>query len=281
MVRVACVATAIVIAVVVGRVGTAAGELKGARAPAWFWTFPAPSPSRQKEKRGPEWFWSFRATDLAEARRAAARTLIFSGNDLWRQGAFLYGGMLWAPQGFDNDGFVVKAITTRGNYRYRSSTLGNITVTGAMFATSVMPGARFTRGGVTMTIFAGFDYQMHALSPDDPGAALRGRHTGLRVAGDLWYQPTPATILTAAGTLSTIGNTYAVGSTFGWRVFDQFYLGPEVSAYGAGDYWQARAGVHVTGLEFIRLDWQGAIGYALDDGGESGVYMRLGVLDRW
>jgi hypothetical protein len=32
--------------------------------------------------------------------------LLFSGTDLWRYGAFLYGGVLWAPGGLDNNGFV-------------------------------------------------------------------------------------------------------------------------------------------------------------------------------
>jgi len=32
--------------------------------------------------------------------------LLFSGTDLWRYGAFLYGGLLWAPDGLDHNGFV-------------------------------------------------------------------------------------------------------------------------------------------------------------------------------
>ena len=32
--------------------------------------------------------------------------LLFSGTDLWRYGAFGYGGVLWAPGGLDNSGFI-------------------------------------------------------------------------------------------------------------------------------------------------------------------------------
>jgi hypothetical protein len=31
--------------------------------------------------------------------------LLFTGTDLWRYGAFLYGGGLWSPAGLDHDGF--------------------------------------------------------------------------------------------------------------------------------------------------------------------------------
>jgi len=32
-------------------------------------------------------------------------SLLFAGTDLWRDGAFLYGGALWSPAGFDAEGF--------------------------------------------------------------------------------------------------------------------------------------------------------------------------------
>jgi hypothetical protein len=31
--------------------------------------------------------------------------LLFAGTDLWRYGAFAYGGTLWSPGGVDADGF--------------------------------------------------------------------------------------------------------------------------------------------------------------------------------
>jgi hypothetical protein len=31
--------------------------------------------------------------------------LLFAGTDLWRDGAFLHGGVLWSPGGLDSDGF--------------------------------------------------------------------------------------------------------------------------------------------------------------------------------
>ena len=34
-----------------------------------------------------------------------ATFLFFGGTDLWRYGAFLYGGAIWSPGGVDNPGF--------------------------------------------------------------------------------------------------------------------------------------------------------------------------------
>ena len=39
--------------------------------------------------------------------------LLFAGTDLWRYGAFLYGGLLWSPGGIDADGFTLKAAAQR------------------------------------------------------------------------------------------------------------------------------------------------------------------------
>jgi hypothetical protein len=30
---------------------------------------------------------------------------LFAGTDLWRDGAFVHGGLLWSPAGLDADGF--------------------------------------------------------------------------------------------------------------------------------------------------------------------------------
>jgi hypothetical protein len=231
--------------------------------------------------RGPEWFWSFQPLDVTQARRAAKRTVAFAGTDIWRQGTFLYGGSLWVPKGLDQDGFVLKLIATRGYYRYRSGTLGDATVTGMMYAASVMPGLRFTRGGVTVNVHAGLDYQVHALFPDDPGSRTRGWHRGVRTAFDLWYQPTPTTMVTAAATLTTVVSGYAARAAFGWRLLERFYVGPEAMIYGDSNYRQLRVGAHLTGLDLLWFEWQAGVGYAADDDGHRGLYVRLAISDKW
>src|SRR5262245_15060677 len=57
---------------------------------------------------------------LAGADDATAHVLFFSGGDLWRNGAFAHGGLLWAPKGLDADGPVFKLLLNGGLYRYHS-----------------------------------------------------------------------------------------------------------------------------------------------------------------
>jgi hypothetical protein len=55
---------------------------------------------------------------------------LFSGRDLWRNGAFAYGGMPIAPGGVDQDGFMFKLLLSDGPYRYNTGSLGGDEVRG-------------------------------------------------------------------------------------------------------------------------------------------------------
>ena len=50
--------------------------------------------------------------------------ILFSGRDLWRNGGFLYGGLLIAPGGFEQDGIMLKPLYSGGLYRYNAGSLG-------------------------------------------------------------------------------------------------------------------------------------------------------------
>lgn len=135
--------------------------------------------------------------------------LYFAGTDLWRNGEFVHGGVLWSPEGLDHDGFVLKGMLGGGIYHYISGALGNADVMGRQISASVLPGWRFTRDHFTVTLFAGLDLQNHHLTPDDPSAGLRGSYAGLRTGFDLWYEPTAATMVAADASPSTVGPSYS------------------------------------------------------------------------
>jgi hypothetical protein len=213
--------------------------------------------------------------------------LWFSGGDLWGRGGFAYGGALWAPGGLDHDGFVVKVAVGGGLYAYHSDALGT-EVTGRKLDASILPGWRWRRGDLFITVFGGLDLQRHSLSPDDPTAGLRGNYAGLKAAVELWYQPTPTTMIAGDASASTIGPTYSGRLAYGWRVLDKFYIGPEIGGFSSTDtYQQVRAGIHITGLKFssfsqststlMNLDWSAGLGIARDSDRRESVYLRLGV----
>jgi hypothetical protein len=210
-----------------------------------------------------------------------ARFLLFSTSDLWRHGGFTHAGVLWAPSGLDREGPVLKLMFGGGVYHYISGALGNAEVRGRQLGGAVLPGWRFVRNGLFVTVFAGLDFQNHRLSPDDPTAGLRGSYVGLRTGFELWYEPTASTMVAADASISTVGPSYSARIAAGWRIFDRFYLGPELGAFAADDnYRQVRAGIHVTGLRTAQFEWSAGLGWAGDSDRRSSAYGKLGLITR-
>jgi hypothetical protein len=210
-----------------------------------------------------------------------ARFLLFAVSDLWRQGGFLHGGAVWSPAGIDRDGFALKVMTGGGEYRYRSGALGNAEVTGRVIAATILPGWRFRRDSLIVTVFAGLDYQDHRLSPDDPSAGLRGSYFGARTTIEAWYEPTTATMIAADATVSTIGPSYSARAAFGWKLFERFYVGPEVKGFAVdSNYRQFRAGMHVTAIKVGWSEWSAGAGWTIDSDSRDGFYGSLGVIVR-
>jgi len=216
-----------------------------------------------------------------ESAEDQPRFLLFSTTDLWRQGGFAHGGLLWAQQGLGRNGLVLKLIAGGGVYHYTSGALGNADVRGNMLSGSILPGYRFVSDGAVLTVYLGYDFQQHRLSPDDPSAGLRGGYVGVRTGFDLWYQPTTATMLAADASVSTIGGSYDARIAAGVRAFDAFYAGPEIQAFGAdGNYQQYRAGLHITGFHTGDFEWSAGFGWATDNDDHDSAYGKLGVFTR-
>lgn len=222
------------------------------------------------------------ASELDDFGPAAQPTwLLFSSSDLWRHGGFAHAGLLWAPSGLDQQGPVLKLMFGGGLYHYISGALGNADVLGGEIAASILPGWRFVHGDLTFTAFLGADVQRHRLTPNDPSAGLRGTYAGARAGFELWYQPTPVTMLTADASVSTVGPSYNARLAAGWRAFDMFYVGPEVQAFAADDnYKQLRAGIHLTGLRLGDFEWSAGLGWARDTDQRSSLYGKLGMFTK-
>ena len=215
------------------------------------------------------------------AGRDDAHFLLSASTDLWRHGGFASGGVLWASEGLDREGFVLKLTFGGGVYRYHSGALGNAEVTGRQWSGSLMPGWRFQHDRATFSVFAGLDLQSHRLSPDDLSAGLRGNYVGGRTAFELWYEPDATTMLAADATVSSVGPSYAARLAYGWRVFEPFYVGPELAAFAHDkNYGQVRAGIHVTGVKTGTFEWTAGIGWASDSDNRNSVYGKLGVFTR-
>lgn len=211
------------------------------------------------------------------AEQDAAHILFFGGTDIWRNGGFMHGGFLWAFQGLDADGPVLKLLLNGGLYRYHS---GATDITGEQVMGAALPGWHFKRDALDVTLFAGVDVQDHRFTPADPGNRLGGTHVGARGGFDVWYQPMRDGMLTASASLSTVGSSYWTRAAAGWRFFDAVWLGPEFHACGDDTYRQLRFGAHITSLRISGTEWSAGAGWVTDTDGRDGVYGRLGVLVR-
>lgn len=206
--------------------------------------------------------------------------LLFTGTDIWRYGDFLYGGFLWSPKGLDRDGFTFKMLLDGGAYSYVSGALQQ-TVNGTKLSAAALPGWRFTRGALNVTVFAGPVVQDYRLTPNDPGSRLHGLYVGGETGVDIWYQPTANTMAAFNGAVSSIGPTGFAREAVGVRVFDRAFVGPEIEQIWCADFEEIELGAHLTGLRFNSVEWSMASGFALTSDQRSGPYLRLGVNARY
>lgn len=226
--------------------------------------------------------WFCVSVGAARADEDDPTLIIFSGRDLWRNGAFSHGGLLIAPGGFEQDGLMLKLLFSGGAYRYNTDAL-NEAVIGAEWMVQALPGWRLKRGNAELKFFFGPELQQHYLWPDDPGNRLRGRSFGLRIAAELWCEPTPTTLIAGDVSLSSIVTSHSARLAYGWRLFTDFsigdfYLGPETQYFGAEGYRQIRFGAHITSMKTSETEWSAAIGWAGDSEQRSSPYLRLGVM---
>jgi hypothetical protein len=211
------------------------------------------------------------------------RIMLFSGRDIWRNGAFVHGGFVVAPSGLDQDGLLLKIMLSGGLYRYDARNLGERVISAEWLA-QVLPGWRIKRGDAEFKVFMGAEVQNHHLWPDDPANRLRGTSYGLRAAAEVWYEPSAETMIAGDVSLSSIATGNSARVAYGWRVFEEMlgglYVGPEFQYFGSDDYRHRRLGIHVTSMKAEDAEWSAAAGWARDSAGRASPYVRLSILTR-
>jgi hypothetical protein len=148
----------------------------------------------------------------------------------------------------------------------------------------VLPGWRIKRGNAEFKVFFGPEFQTHYLSPDDPSNRLRGSSIGLRIAVELWHEPTPETMIAADVSLSSIATGNSARAAYGWRILNDLmggiYVGPEMQYFGSQGYRNLRVGVHITSMKAEDTEWSAATGWAWDSQARASPYVRISVLKR-
>ena len=160
-------------------------------------------------------------------------------------------------------GFTLKLLLAGGGYTYPSGGL-HTDVDGRLLSASALPGWRVTSDGISIAVYAGPIVQDYRLSPYDPGSLLHGFYSGAQLAADVWYQPTPTSMVALNGTIASIAAIGTMRAAVGWQFSEPFFVGPEAQALWCIDYQQWRLGAHVTGYRIDGLDWSAAAGWTLN-----------------
>jgi hypothetical protein len=201
----------------------------------------------------------------------------FAGFDLWHGSIGGYGGLQWAANGLNEDGFVVRLLMSESAERYRTPAA---TFRTDIFRGTILPGVRIKRAEFELKVFAGLDFENDTFTPDYASAKRRGPHPGLRITAETWTEPTPELMLATSFYVTSIGAGYGARGAAGIRVLDQFWAGPELSGSADELSRQVRIGAHLTGLKAAELELTAAAGYLFDSYHRSGIYARIGFLTR-
>jgi hypothetical protein len=235
-------------------------------------------------RRGLAGLHSPRSVCPAWANDDDPHAILFSSRDIWLNGAFAHGGFLFALSGLDQDGLLLKILFSGRLYRYDAKNLGGQQVVGAEGLAHVLGGWRVKRGDAEFKFFFGPEFQKHHLLPDDPSNRLRGNFLGLRMAFEVWYEPSPSSMVAADASLSSIATSNSARVAYGWRVFEEMlggvYLGPVIEYFGSDGYRHLRLGAHLTSMKAEEIEWSAAAGWAQDSQGRASAYVRLNMLRR-
>ena len=204
------------------------------------------------------------------------RLIYYSGFDIWRCGLSAHAAMQWAPKGINKDGFILRLFGSEGLERFDTPQRRYET---QIFRGSVLTGIRFRRDNFEMQFLGGLDAEADYLLINRRLAATRQR-IGARVATDIWWEPTRLLMLQGSLSGTMIDNGVSGRVAAGWKLFDRFWIGPEVSV--SRDFYsrQTRIGAHFTGLRTGDYEWSVAVGHVQDNAQREGIYGRLGIVVR-
>ncbi len=173
-----------------------------------------------------------------------AQYLLFTGGNLWRNGAFTYGGLLWSPDGLDREGFTLKAVMSGGTYHYWSGALG-ADVTGRELVAQVLRGWHFKRDRLEVKVA-------------DTGDNARRRRLDLDHHHQLF------------------------GAHRRWlaRIRPILSRDRKPQMFASDGYRQMCLSAHLTGFKTEDAEWSAAAGWSDDSDHRTSLYVRFGVLTR-
>jgi hypothetical protein len=162
-----------------------------------------------------------------------------------------------------------------GVYKYGTAT-GFIR--GTYVDGQLLIGQAFEGDNYSVNLLAGANAINHTLSRFDPDNSVRDSEFGAKVRGEIWVNPTSATMIYGEAEYSTAFQTYFASAKVGYdiAVGKQLFVGPEVAVLGNERFDQWRVGAHLSQMMLgKRLSVDISAGYANDSSIGGGAYTNI------
>ncbi|MCJ2047432.1 cellulose biosynthesis protein BcsS [Methylobacterium sp. J-078] len=173
-----------------------------------------------------------------------------------------------------NDGLRVRLQGVAGTYSYPGAAVRQ-TVTGVQQEGTVMLGYEWIWQQAALAGYIGMNVRSNELSILDPGNPVVGTGLGVKVAADLYVNPTENTLFSANASYSTLFNAYYARIRAGVAVVPGVFVGPEATLLGDEFFNGWRAGGHITGFAIGPMKFSLGAGYAFDRIRKGGYYTSV------
>ena len=205
------------------------------------------------------------------------KAVLFGSLDAGRSSFVTLGAKQTLSGPLDRSGFVSMAAFGYGGTPARADfDMNSNTVVRPTVQASAMIGYQWILDRVFVAGFIG--PEVDAQQPITLGEIPRLSHPrlGLRLQGELWAHPTENTLLAATVVAGTARGHLWGRTAFGYRIWNDVFIGPEASLSLTETYREWRVGAHVTGLQLGRFThgfsggWRGE-----DDSPHHGAYVNI------
>ena len=228
------------------------------------------------------WSNGAHAEDAGSETTSPDRFVAFNSADAASSSSFGSFGIKAALTGdIDRDGPVVMGVLGTGTYRYTNSDVPGGKVQAFVGQARLLVGWQHTFGTTYLAGFVGGEGDIRLFTPDDPKESRHARALGVRAQAEVWSRPTPDTLIAAVATAGSSRADFWTRARFGYRVWEQVFVGPEATALGDQTYQQGRLGAHVTGLVLFGQTFDLAAGGLLASDRKRGFYGTFGVHKRF
>jgi len=194
-----------------------------------------------------------------------------------------FGEITAAPSGnIDQSGVRLRGMEGYGIYKVAPGG-GQADIRGTTADGSLLAGYGFVRDNYSVDLYAGLDVENDRLSAPDPQDRVQGTQVGVKGVGELWWTPTPQTLVFGLAEYSTAFQTYYAKAKLGYDALSgkqegkEIFIGPEFIALGDERYSQQRIGIHVTAIHIRSVNLELSGGYLHDSNLGGGAYSIIEI----